>query len=361
MVDLLASTSAAPQFDDASDPANDAAFLWNGFNHTWDYNHRAARLGDGIVHQSADGTSCQATLRHTAASGLGPDSAAFTSNFTQISASHLRFASVEVPLRLTGAEGATLFAWSRVDLPTGAHPESSLAVLNGFDMLALGSADKLKSLDLAVGPTRIASDGTLSCAAGVRLNAGCDSLECPPLDQTVDMDVFLEVLFIYTDDSTALATSTKRVSTALTWDKRTEIFPTTVADSITGQGQGSFPAAALALRSLHLSFDSWHHMLEWQTWVTPTAYDANSGQLQFSRTLFFKQWAQGMRWTHLPESLLAQRKSGSGTVGANLVLIQLAEGAAEAQTRAGTIDWPGYNLPPDDPAAVSAEQASFTY
>ncbi len=354
----LATASAAPQFNDAG---SDAAYVWNGFEHSWGYNHRAARLGDGITDQSSDGSLCQATLLHTSASGLGPDTAEFTSHFTELSASPVRFASVEVPLRLTGDEGATLFAWSRVDFPTGSQPVAALAILNGFDMLARGSSDKLKSLDLAVGPTRIANDGTLSCAAGVRLNAGCDSLECPPLDQTVDMDVFLEVLFVYTEDASALAATTKRVSTDLHWDTRTEIFPTAVVDTITGQGQGAFPTAALGLRSLHLSLDSWHHMLEWRAQVTPTAYDAANGQLQYSHTLFFKQWAQGMRWSHPPASLLAQRTAGSGTVGANLVLSQLQQGAAHASTRSGSIAWPGWNLPPDDPAAVSAVQASFTY
>src|SRR5438034_10609012 len=79
--------------------------LWQGFDHLWGYNHRLNRLGDLVTDLSCAGPACQGNVTHTAASGSGADTVAYTSYYKRIDAKNVGFLSTTQIIELTSKEG----------------------------------------------------------------------------------------------------------------------------------------------------------------------------------------------------------------------------------------------------------------
>ena len=73
--------------------------VWQGFSHYWTYNHRLNRLGDFIAQSSGEENKA-CTLMHTAATGLGKDSATFQSRFAIVIAPDISFFAGKINFHL---------------------------------------------------------------------------------------------------------------------------------------------------------------------------------------------------------------------------------------------------------------------
>ena len=128
----------------SSTNASSAAVIWQGFQHRWSYNHRINRLGSYVEHTALSGSSCQADLVHTAASGTGPDTATCTDFFAKVQADDIWFQTGSVLIRIKTQEEALglIEELVPVDLaPELAGKDNYEVFLNGFDLIADGDAD----------------------------------------------------------------------------------------------------------------------------------------------------------------------------------------------------------------------------
>ena len=166
----------------SSTNASSAAVIWQGFQHRWGYNHRINRLGSYVEHTALSGSSCQADVVHTAASGTGPDSAACTEFFTTVQADDVWFQTGSVQIKIKTQEEALglIEELVPVDLaPELAGKENYEVFLNGFDLIADGDADKLNSFALSVGKIALDEERTaLSVLIAGFLIVDCDTIEC---------------------------------------------------------------------------------------------------------------------------------------------------------------------------------------
>ena len=265
------------------------------------------------------------------------------------------FAEARVELDLVGLEGLPLSATGRATVVAQgalAGRAQYLALLSGFDLVATGSADKPKRFALALGAvTADPRDGSLTVPVTAELDAACDTPECPLFVNTVDYRLVVDVLVVAAGD--ALRVTEGSFERSFGWGTLVEVAPPPVAAALQGTGGGSFPAAALALAGFELELDAYHHLLSWEQAVLPGDYDPATGVHALQLGLAFQQWQAGMKFTHLPESLLAFKAPGQATLRADVALLQLAAGEVTHGSWRGSLDWPGYGAPADTAAAVA--------
>jgi hypothetical protein len=166
----------------SSTNSSSAAVIWQGFRHTWRYNHRLARVGSHVHHKALSGNTYEAEVVHTAATGTGPDTAACTDYFSQVWADGVCFQTgcVEIKIR-TEEEKQALFTESvKVNLDPGpAAKKNHTVLLNGFDLIADEDADKLNSFALSVASLGFNEDHTvLGFLVTGFLIVDCDTPEC---------------------------------------------------------------------------------------------------------------------------------------------------------------------------------------
>jgi hypothetical protein len=156
--------------------------LWQGFRHRWQYNHRANRLGSYVEHEHRAPGVCEAQVVHTAASGTGPDRAEFTDVFTKIQAQDVGFQPSVCEIQImTVEEKLTPFKLlNKVQLePELVGKTRYTVVLNGFDLLADGDAQKLMTLVLETSDPALDEDrANLSFSVTGAFRVDCSSPEC---------------------------------------------------------------------------------------------------------------------------------------------------------------------------------------
>jgi hypothetical protein len=69
-----------------------SATIWQGYHHTWKYNHRLNRFGSYVRSRLANGQR-ETVIGHTAASGTGGDTARFSECVTQVQVAGVGFQS----------------------------------------------------------------------------------------------------------------------------------------------------------------------------------------------------------------------------------------------------------------------------
>ncbi len=182
------------------------AAVWQGFSHTWGYNHRINRIGS-ILEQSEGGcpqvggdSLCEVRWTNTGASGTGPDSATVRTWLALVAAPRIGFGAASGELLLSGAEGASLSADGVIDVALDDYPAGRsqfVALFNGFDLLALDSADKLIRFGVHVGEVEV-DGGVAHVPVRVEGAFACSSAECPPRD-LVDYSVRVSALVVAYD------------------------------------------------------------------------------------------------------------------------------------------------------------------
>jgi hypothetical protein len=162
--------------------------VWQGFTHSWTYNHRMNRLGD-YIEQS--GTSINTAISaHAAATGLGKDSAYFSTSYAIAAAPELNFYAGKTTFHFNGIEGREYESKKIIEY----HPINGLqenevytAVLNGFDIISIRDADKLQRFSVSIDdPVYDSTKNLLTVIIHTTFSANCRSLECPMLSDSLN-------------------------------------------------------------------------------------------------------------------------------------------------------------------------------
>jgi len=320
-------------------PAADTVILWQGFQLHWTYNHRLNRMGSYV--RPANGAF---QIVKTGATGIGRDSGHFITQWAALASRHAAFHHLRDTLRLRGKEGDLIHAEKTIALPS-THPmmQKGVALLNGFDLVSMKKADKLTYLKITVDTPQFFSGKDsirIRISAAVRMN--CRSLECAFFNQEVDYRLMVDVLLVEGDEN--LAAAYHETGTRYQWDKKEELITAPVEVAIGGISEKRFAVGVTGWRSLEITLDKSHWLVDWSSLLTNPAYDAATGRWRGRLHWSVKQWREGMqRDSYSRQSLLSKAQPGRAALKAGLVLLQFKSGCVERGSRAGSIVWKGGN------------------
>lgn len=162
--------------------------IWQGFRHSWTYNHRLNRIGNWLEADVRDGDFLEVTLGHSAASGSGRDKASFSGYCTAVRAAGVHYHEMRRTISISAREQESQVFQREIRLGRDAVPadcDTFAAVLAGFDLWSEKDADKLASFHLATTvPQRDARTGEIAFVLLGALNVDCDSPECDNFQTT---------------------------------------------------------------------------------------------------------------------------------------------------------------------------------
>jgi len=331
--------------------------VWQGFSNYWTYNHRLNRLGD-FISQSSENTNKYCTITHTAATGLGKDSAYFQSNYAIVEGNDISFFAGKINFKLTGKEGNTATIIKHIKL----QPEQNLqnkdnyiSILNGFDITSIGDADKLQLMRINIEhPIYDKTTNTLDFTIEVSLNTDCKSLECSWFHDTFDYELEVHYLIIggnKNDLSAQKIPYAKKIS----WNKDIEIQATPFQQNIAIQPY--YTNGFLAYKSISIQIDHEQHYLGFENNIDSVFIDSKTNTLQYSMNLFYNNWKSNMKQSVASgkQALFAYRSAGWCIQQGELNFIQFNNGNILYQKRKGSMYWQGKNKSAFDDAAKSTQ------
>jgi hypothetical protein len=147
----------------SSDRPKSDAVIWQGYHHTWGYNHRVNRMGSYVRYQPGPEGRLEPVAGHSAASGTGADVARFSEFVTGVQAKGVGFQAGygETLVECMRAE-TTLFRIKVDELELGpelAGKTDYTVIINGFDLIAEADAGKILSFDLEVTDPTVSAGG----------------------------------------------------------------------------------------------------------------------------------------------------------------------------------------------------------
>jgi hypothetical protein len=335
------------------------ALIWRGFSHSWTYNHRINRLGSFVSMNDSSMNVC-----HAAASGLGADSCYFTSHYSLVESEQLHFQEGIIPIKLYGREKQLISKTIEVSIPANPDMQKKdhyFTLLNGFDLTAVGNADKLQLLRFSVEDAYYApAVNELRFLVKVAIAFNCQTLECSRFNQKTTYDLKLHYLIIAGEHNYLTATS-KTITENYPWDKKIEFSPTPKQYSINGESEYLLPESTLGLKSMTITLDNAHWMLQYNNNITPLDYNPENGKSTFASDLFFTEWQQGMKQlSAVPKhSRFSSKKSGWCMLDMEVVLLQFREAKVRHQKFSGSLFWEGWNNDPSVPEATRSKKINF--
>jgi hypothetical protein len=395
--------------DDAQ-PDAPPAVLWQGFHHSWTYNHRLNRLGDWIEHVEGEGDQVEASVKHAAASGSGEDDATWKSFYTVLQGQKVHFHPVDpvnVGRIILGGEEEEEQSFAkevRVKLPPEMEDREVYTVLlNGFDLASEKDADKLASFHLvATPPVWDSARRELVFHVVGGLNVDCDSAEC---DGYPNLAAYLAMLatgvaagmnpiasaalallpsllgklniqtryrldvsaLVICGDADTLHVTSATYDRSFDWDTKTAIHRAGVGllpVTVDGDEGSHWMDSALGVAQLSLEVtrerglfrpDTAMHFLQWETCIVPVRRTRQ--QYMADLHLFFRNWRQedSPYMNEFEEAFLTHRDAGSAVVTIGVQLLQFAEAVTVAQgSHGGSIHWAGGNASALGPDAVQS-------
>lgn len=323
--------------------SNDKALIWRGFEHKWTYNHRVNRIGS-FVCNSPD----KYCVNYTSATGVGADSTFFTTHYSKVETSSAKFLAVERKVLLAGKEGklATQTLEIAIPAPVGFERlDKYITLLNGFDIQALKRADKLQSLRIHVDDGEYIPElNEIHFKLHVSLVANCQSIECARFNHKSSYDISVHVLLVAGNDE-SFQSSSQLFSRDYPWGRREEVHPSPIKSWIRANFHDPYDYATIAMKTVYLTLNQEHWILEWKHFVNPLNYDTETGEMAFSLNLFFKEWAFAMkRFSAVPEqSRYSSRKAGWAAINANVILLQFKDARISHHKHEGALFWNGKN------------------
>ncbi|MEM7102607.1 MAG: hypothetical protein AAF502_05680 [Bacteroidota bacterium] len=328
--------------------ANEAiekAVIWRGFQHSWTYNHRIARLGDYV---SLEGQ--EPKIIHASATGVGADSTYFTTSYSIIESKTLGFQQGKITLDLHGKEGKLAAETIAVSIPALQKMKDRkqyVTLLNGFDIMALDRADKIQMLQLDVGDAYYSKEeDALMFNVDVALAVDCQSIECSRFNQKMSYRIELHYLVIGSEED--MYTRHQLFSKHYSWDKKDELIRPPQMQIMQGEGGDRFKDATIAVKSIRIILDQAHWVAEWNNSITPIDYIPTSGKYYFSLDLLMKEWLQGMKRNSAApkQSRFALKKKGWASINMGIVLLQFDEANIVHLEHSGSLFWEGRNINP---------------
>ncbi len=327
--------------------AQNEAYLWQGYKHQWTYNHRINRIGNYIDHQ-------QNELVYTSASGFGADSCYYTSGYTYLKSEYLNFQTDKVHFNLLGKEGELLVAEKEVTLPLPTTSENLnyYTVLNGFDLLAKGKADKLVQLNLKIGDVS-QSNNQIKFKIYASLVASCKTLECNRFKQVVDYEIDLHYLLL-SGEPTYIKAQNQSFSKDYHWDKKEELQTKIETIEVKGNNSNTYDSAALGLKSFSINMDAEHWIMEWANRVELLAYDTSKGTFKLTLDYYLKEWAENMRKesAYPKVSKFALKSKGRASLNIQVALFEFKDTKVVQHQETGALFWRGKNLSALDEKAI---------
>lgn len=366
---------------------DDSVILWRGFRHKWHYNHRWNRFGDYVKVLSHNGTRARANLVHTSASGIGSDSAWYTSYYYGIAAEEVSFHYDEKEIILEGKENKPIKEPIHVSSTAKGDMKNRTnfrTVLNGFELYSLTEAKKVINFKLKIGKTSYdKSSGKINFDIDIELKMGCSTEDChshspfqggassgasspfeyqhPDQVQEEHEEIQAEydkvrykmkVAYVIIGDShEAVKVTVQEFHNRYKWDADNELEMEPHSHNIKGDDSGSYGAAAIVFKEIELQLDGEHWMYEWWSIINQKDYDGGKGKarLYFDLHLLFKQWAKGMKKIQP----FSQRKSGSAHWRVRLAMLQFKDGQVKEGKYKDEMEWEA-SLGGSDPTAPAA-------
>lgn len=335
------------------------AVVWQGFDHEWGYNHRANRLGS-YVRPEDEGIGLDTwEVAHTAASGSGPDTADVTDYYAMLKAGGLWVTTATAELTFEGPDTEPIVehATATATLPEPMeNREEYVALLNGFDLVSDGDADKLIEFDLEIDgqPTDVQGD-TVDVDLKSRITGSCSTPECN--DDETTFTLYAYVLVLGGDAGLVQFSDAGTASNAYSWptgNADDEIhasdrgYTNVTADRSArldgedGRATLGFTGFSIAIEKTGghpaLSAGEAVHLLQLALAIRNLSQDADS--VSADVLLFFKNWEQGMKGAHPPESQGSLKDAGNVAIEASLATIEVAEELGYREdSRSTSITW----------------------
>lgn len=320
----------------------ETGYVWRGFEHNWEYNHRLNRFGSYVRQSRPDEDHQGWVVGHAAASGTGDDIAHFEDYYTGIDATGVAFASgtVVLPIDTTKTNPASIQreVFLRLDAPS-LDRDRHAVLINGFDVVAVGDANKLMTFDLHVGEPTRRDDDCLRFPLTCEFTADCHTPECST-DSSTDYLLVAHLLVVAGDADDFHATRLSPVSLEHHWTTEDEL-PDSAGDTsvtVPDPRPGEAGRRTVGLNRVSLSierpygpavfditasmgyqvglpdFGPWNdlardgnlpitgeavHLLAWDTAVLDV--DCDDGDCELDLRLFFKNWRAGMFMADYPD------------------------------------------------------------
>jgi hypothetical protein len=319
-------------------------FVWRGFRHGWQYNHRLNRFASYVRPARQDEAHDGWFSGHAAASGTGDDIVDYKDYYTGVSAPGVGFAagSVVLPIDTTKTTPATVSQEVAVDANTTYLDREQYAVLlNGFDVVSAGDANKLMSLDLRVSEPSVRDDGCLTFDLICEFTGDCGTPECDAAPATDYM--LVAHYLIVAGDPEDLAATRHPSSIEYRWDAEEELSGSVgdlsatapdPGDGASGRRTAGFNRVAIDLKrgdeppifdvaashGIRAHLDFWPlnrliesagvpvngaamHLLRWDTAVR--SVDCEDDQCTVGLRLLFKNWRENMYEADFPNAQAA--------------------------------------------------------
>jgi hypothetical protein len=138
-------------------------FIWQGFHHSWEYNHRLNRFGSYVSYQENQRNEPEAVVGHTAASGTGADVAHFSEFVTGVRTEGVAVQPGHSETLVECLRGATTSFRMKIELDLQAElidKDNFTVIINGFDLYADAHSAKIVSFDLEVTDPTVYAKGT---------------------------------------------------------------------------------------------------------------------------------------------------------------------------------------------------------
>ncbi|MFN8283213.1 MAG: hypothetical protein U0U67_08345 [Chitinophagales bacterium] len=329
--------------------------VWQGFEHRWTYNHRLNRLGD-YVSQSSDSTNTNAEITHASATGLGKDSAYFTSRYAIVESNAISFFAGKETFELKGNEGQKIELKKNILFTPNKNLQQKdiyTSILNGFDIVSVDDADKPQSLQIDISePIYDTHANKIHFTITAALNVDCKSLECPFFNNTFNYQLDVHYL-ILGGNKNELDTQTISYENKLKWNTKAEIKPILYNKSI--PINSDFKNGFLAYKSISIALDQEHHYLAYENSIQSTTIKNN--QVNLSMYLFFSNWSSAMKHSVASggQALFSNKKSGWCILSGHLYFIQFNNGVVTYHSRNGSQFWIGKNKSALDNTAKSTK------
>jgi hypothetical protein len=157
-------------------------FIWQGYHHRWEYNHRLNRFGSYVSYREDQSNNPEAIAGHTAASGTGADVAHFSEFVTVVEAKGVAVQPGHSETLVECLRAATTPFRMKVELdlePELIDKDNFTVIINGFDLYADAHSAKIVSFDLEItDPTVYAKGAKLRFNILGSLCFDCRSPEC---------------------------------------------------------------------------------------------------------------------------------------------------------------------------------------
>ena len=332
--------------------ATNTFYVWHGFDHMWNYNHRMNRLGSYLDVNNSK-------VVHTGASGTGRDTLEYRDLYSKIETEHVTATQGNLTFCLHGTEDYIYKEERSVDIKVDDKENEHVVLLQGFDIYSNDDSDSLLILDIELENTRIEGD-CFKFDVVVHLNVDCKTVECKPLNKEFDytLEVYYQILSCNKEN--VMVNFLPVHKNKYNWNKKAEIFKKVFGflkrSNYLPVDAKKYPIVTGGFKRIGVNINYKErqkapHMLELSMAINHI-YIKSRYQYTVLESQFFKNWRRGMRSFNFA-SLFAFRRDGSFIGLSEIILIHIKKGKIKSNMESrGWLEWLGANRPSNDPAGM---------